>query len=338
MNAGPRVLVADIGGTHARFALSDPGTGVPALARIRSFEAAGFPCLQDAVETYLDEARIRPRRAFFAVASPMTGDAIRLTNLDWSIDLDRLQAGLALDELRLINDFGAIARAVPWLSPAHRPVVVGPSEAPLRGPVSVLGPGTGLGVALLLGSDEAGWQVLETEGGHAGFAPVDEEEHAIARHLAATHGRVSIERVLSGPGLSMIDAVLRGIAGLPPAGAVPAPGDARFEEMALRDPAAIVDAALDGDDIPARRALERFCAIAGSVAGDIALVHGARSVVLAGGILPRIQPFLQASAFAERLRDKGRLAGWFDGLGVQLITHPHPGLLGAAIAAREDVT
>src|SRR5690606_31791816 len=150
----------------------------------------------------------------------------------------------------------------------------------------------GLGVALLVG-DDAGWTVVETEGGHVGFAPQCEEEERVARWIASRHGRVSTERLVSGSGLSAIDAVLR---------------EAGTGEPALRDPANIVAAALEGNDALARRALERFCAVLGSVAGDIALVHGARTVMIAGGIVPRFLPFLRGSGFADRYLGKGRFS------------------------------
>jgi glucokinase len=193
----------------------------------------------------------------------------------------------------------------------------------LQGPISVLGPGTGLGVALLVGSPQCGWQVVETEGGHVGFAPIGDEERAISAWLTAQHGRTSTERLLCGKGLSEIDAVLRS------AGA-----ETSLEMPPLRDPADVVQAALGGHDIPARQALARFCAVLGSVAGDCALIHGARSVVIAGGIMPRFIPFLRSSAFRERFLAKGRMAALLESVPIHVITHPHPGLLGAACALR----
>lgn len=318
------VLVADIGGTNARFALTDPTAATAEPNHVHKLPTADYASLQQAIEAYLQRVGVRPSAAVLAVACPVHGDEIRLTNRAWAFSREELRQALALQQLQVINDFGAVARAVPWLRQAQLVTLHGQAGAPMRGPISVLGPGTGLGVALLVGSDEAGWQVVETEGGHASFAPIGEEEHAIARHLIANHGRVSIERVLCGRGLAEIDAVLRA--------ATQQPGSARTE---LRDPAAIVAAALDGHDLAARRALARFCAVTGSVTGDIALMHGARTVVLAGGIIPRFIPFLRSSAFRERLLAKGRFATWFDTVNIHVITHPDPGLLGAAVAARD---
>lgn len=314
-------LVADIGGTNARFALCEPSGGVPVLHDPLSLPNAGFASLQHAASHYLADVGARPTRAAIALAAPVDGDEIRLTNRAWSFSRQELRQALGLEDLRLVNDFGAIARAVPVLADGERVALYGRGHGLGRGPISVLGPGTGLGVALLVGDAVRGWQAVETEGGHVGFAPVDDEERALAEALVAQHGRVSWERLLSGSGLSAIDSVL---------GASGAPG-----ERLPRDPAVVVAAALEGRDQAARRALAAFCAILGSVAGDVALVHGARAVVIAGGIVPRFIPFLRASAFRERFLAKGRFSTYLEPVPVQVITHPNPGLLGAAMALRE---
>ena len=315
-------LIADIGGTNARFALTDPRSPEPDLQQVRSLANADFASLQHAAEHYLAETGARPRRAAIAVASPVAGDEIRLTNRAWSFSRAELQATLKLEQLDIINDFGAVAWAVPILRPQDRITLHGSGDAPMRGPVSVLGPGTGLGVALLVGDADGGWRVVETEGGHVSFAPLGDEELAISRWVSARHGRCSTERLLSGTGLSYLDACLGGM----PAGS---------HERPLRDPAQVVDAALEGHDLVARRSLARFCAILGSVAGDTALIHGARSVVIAGGIVPRFIPFLRSSAFRERFLAKGRFAALLESVPIHVITHPSPGLLGAAVALRQ---
>ena len=321
-----RALVADIGGTNARFAVADLAEAIPTLHQRQSLPAAEFASLQHAAEHYLAQLEEAPGQAALAVACPVRGDEIRLTNRAWSFNRLELQQSLGLDHLLVLNDFGAAAWTVPTLAEADSEAVYGPPELSRNGPVSVLGPGTGLGMALLVGDDEIGWRVVETEGGHVSFAPHGTEERAIADWLAARHGRVSTERVLSGIGLSQIDAAL--------AGREPAKHDT--PDSALRAPADIVAAALEGHDVSARRALARFCAILGSVAGDTALVHGARTVMIAGGIVPRIVPFLRASAFRERFLDKGRFAAYLESVAVRVIMHPAPGLLGAALALRSD--
>lgn len=317
----PLALLADIGGTNVRFALTDPAAPRPEVLQPRSLPAARFASLQHAAEHYLAEVGVTPRRAAIAVACPVQGEEIRLTNRAWSFTRSELREALGLAELVLLNDFGAVARAVPVLQAHERVHLYGPDEDTLPGPVSVLGPGTGLGVALLVGAEARGWEVVETEGGHVSFAPLGEEEQAIAHWLVGRFGRASNERVLSGSGLAYVDAVLRGL-----------PHDTRE----LREPAAIVAAALAGHDIVARRALARFCAVLGSVAGDCALIHGARTVTIAGGIVPRFVPFLRSSAFRERFLAKGRFASLLESVAIQVVTHSQPGLLGAAMALRAD--
>ena len=320
-------MVADIGGTNARFALTDLNTPTPALLHQQSLRNGEFASLQHAAEHYLGGVHMHPARAAIAVASPVGSDEIRLTNRAWSFSRRELQCSLGLAALDVINDFGAVAWAVPGLGDSDVETLYGPTDAPLRGPVSVLGPGTGLGVATLVEDGRGGWRVVETEGGHVSFAPLGEEEHMIARWMTARFGRVSNERVLCGSGLAHIDGAL-------------AAGDdlsAALDQRAqFRDPAAIVAAALDGHDLVARRTLARFCAVLGSVAGDAALIHGARTVMIAGGIVPRFIPFLRSSAFRERFLAKGRFAAHLESVTIRVITHPAPGLLGAAMALRAD--
>jgi len=316
-------LIADVGGTNARFALTDPASPTPSLLQPRSLCNAEFASLQHAAEHYLGSVGVQPRRAAIAVACPADADEIRLTNRAWSFSRRELQYTLGFDELRILNDFGAVAWGVPALQPADRVTLHGHQAAPLHGPITVLGPGTGLGVALLLGGEGHDWRVVETEGGHVSYAPIGDEERRIARWMTSRFGRTSNERMLCGAGLAHIDAVLRG-------------GDsaAAGHSAVLREPADIVAAALEGHDVAARRALARFCAVLGSVAGDAALIHGARTVVIAGGMVPRFVPFLRSSAFRERFLAKGRFAAYLESVAIHVITHPNPGLLGAAVVLR----
>lgn len=317
-------LIADIGGTNARFALTDLDGERPCIQQPRSLPCAEFASLQHAAEHYLQLVGVQPARAAIAVASPIDADEVRLTNRAWSFSRSELQKVLRLDELRLLNDFGAVAWAVPSIEASDRITLHGDPTAPLRGPVSVLGPGTGLGVAVLVGGAEHGWHVVETEGGHVSFAPLGDEEQSIASWISARFGRASNERLLCGTGLSHIDAALAG----------EDPGSPLERSLAMREPGAIVAAALEGHDLIARRTLARFCAVLGSVAGDAALIHGARTVMIAGGIVPRFVPFLRSSAFRERFLAKGRFATYLESVAIHVITHPNPGLLGAAVALR----
>ena len=320
-------LVADIGGTNARFALTDTAAPRAQLRECQALRNADFASLQHAAEHYLSNVGVQPTRAAIAVACPVNTDEIRLTNRAWSFSRRELQHALGLDELRMLNDFGAVAWAVPALEDTDRTHLFGPRNEVLQGPVTLIGPGTGLGVALLVGAMDEGWRVVETEGGHVTYAPIGDEEEAIARWMAAHFGRASNERVLCGNGLAHIDAVLRGAVNLDTG-----------KPTSLREPAQIVDLALAGHDVAARRTLARFCSVLGSVAGDAALIHGARTVAIAGGIVPRFVPFLRSSAFRERFLMKGRFAAYLESVAIQVVTHPQPGLLGAATALRSSAT
>lgn len=316
-------LIGDIGGTNARFALTDLAARAPRILEEQTLTDQGFHSLREAAQHYLDEVGTHPKRAALAVASPITGDAITLTNRDWSFRRSELKQALGLDDFKLINDFAAIAWAGPHLAEGDRMRVHGTVATPPAGPVTLIGAGTGLGVALLTGSSDSGWHVVPTEGGHASFAPTDDEERALAAWLGVRHGRVSNERLLSGHGLSNIDAALRGIEAV----AAPAaqPHSRRSKE--------VVDAALAGER-EATRALQRFCRIYGAVAGDAALLHGANTVLIAGGIVLHFLDFFRDSEFMEAFVAKGRHEDYMQRMTVQVITHPNPGLLGAAVAAR----
>ncbi|MBS0218065.1 MAG: glucokinase [Proteobacteria bacterium] len=327
---GRLALVGDVGGTNARFALVDLDASDCTLQQAQTLRNDDFASLQHAIETYLAAVGQRPKYAAIAVASPVSADEIRLTNRAWSFSQREMQASLGLDALHVINDFGAIAWAIPTLQPQDYVRLFGPDNIK-TGPISVLGPGTGLGVALLVGDAAKGWNVVATEGGHVSFAPVGDEERMIEQWMTARHGRTSTERVLCGKGISEIDAVYRGV---PAVASSVGPGEAGMHGS-LRDPAEIVAAALDGHDVAARQTLARFCAMLGSVAGDCVLIHGAHSVVIAGGIVPRFIPFLRSSAFRERFLMKGRYVAYLERIDVRVIVHPNPGLLGAATAIRQ---
>jgi glucokinase len=316
-------LIGDIGGTNARFALTDLSAPEPQVLDEHTFGDDRFATLREAALEYLKRTGARPKRATLAVAAPVTGDQITFANRAWSFKRGELQCALSLEHLELINDFGAIGWAAPHLDLSQRVPMAGEVTRDLQGPVTLIGPGTGLGVGLLVGPREHGWRVVETEGGHANFAASDDEERGIVRWIAVRHVRVYNELLLSGQGLSRIDAALRGVQPVP----LPDP------QPGLRSPKEIVDAALRGD-AGAKRALDRFCNTFGSVAGDVAMLHGARTVLVAGGIVLHFLDHFRASGFMQHFTGKGQYAPYLQRIGVQVITHPNPGLLGAAVAMR----
>jgi glucokinase len=313
------IVTADIGGSHARFALADVADGsVTRLGEVVTFRTVEHASLHTAWESFGQKlGRALPRAAAIAVACPVTGEMLKLTNNPWIIRPAMIGERLGVDRFTLINDFGAIAHAVVRLGDEHLKHLCGPNvPLPEKGVISIIGPGSGLGMAHLLrrsGQDI----VVECEGGHIDFAPVDEIEDVILARLRQRFGRVSVERVVSGPGLANIYEVL-----------------ASLEGRAVRtgDDKALWTAALSGEDSLAVAALDRLCLIFGSIAGNIALAHGANAVVVAGGLGLRLADLLPRSGFSGRFIAKGRFERMMSSLPVKIITHPQPGLLGAALA------
>ena len=317
------IVVADIGGTHARLALAELGSaGAVRLGTETVLRTADYSSLAMAWDDFGARlGRPLPRSAAIAVACPVAGDVLTLTNNPWTIHPASLGETLGVGRLTLCNDFVAVGHAVAALAPGDMQHVCGP-DVPFqpRAVVSIVGPGTGLGVAMLWrDSDDA--TVIATEGGHGDFAPLDAVEDAILATLRARFGRVSVERLVAGPGLATIHATLAALEARP---------------VPLRDDMALWAAALAGEDRLAVAALDRFCRCLGAVAGDIVLAQGGGALVLAGGIGLRLADRLATSGFAERFVAKGRFEAMMRAVPVKLLTHPQPGLYGAAVAfARE---
>ena len=309
-----RIAVADIGGTNARFALAEVAGGkVVALGEPVVLPAARHAGLASAWQAFAEAlGHDLPRHAALAVAGPVIGGPVRFVNSGWVIDPDGIDAALGLDSHVLLNDFGAMAHAVHALPPEHFAALCGPdSPLPRRGTISVIGPGTGLGVALLH-RHASGPVVLETEGSHIHHAPLDADEARVNAAIAARHGgRASVERIVSGPGLGEIVRAF-------------APDDAR-------DDAALWAAAEAGDPGMAH-ALDLFMACFGAAVGDLSLAHGSLGVALAGGLVNRMRSHLVASRFHARFCDKGRYRARMEAVPITLVTHPQPGLFGAAAA------
>jgi len=319
-----QVVAVDIGGTHARFALAEVAHGrVQSLGDPVTLKTVEHASFQTAWEAFGAQAGPLPTAAAIAVASPVGGELIKLTNNPWVIRPALIKERLSVDEFVLINDFGAVGHAVAQVESAMFEPIAGPDlPLPDRGVITVCGPGTGLGVAQVLRTT-GGYHVLETEGGHTDFAPLDSIEDAILKRLRADHGRVSAERVVAGPGIVGIYRTLA--------------------EIEKRDDPRIDDKtiwtmALAGSDSLALAALDRFCLSLGAVAGDLALAQGAKGVVIAGGLGLRLKDHLARSGFAERFAAKGRFRSMMESIPVKLITHPQPGLFGAAAAFAQEFT
>ena len=312
------LLVGDVGGTNARFALAHMIEGRPVLEHHQSFKGADHPTFLDGVRAFIDGCEEKPTGGVIAVAGPVTDGAIDLTNSPWRVSEAEL-ATLGLNPVRLINDFEALAWGAPIVPEAELGDLGGPAEGDPHSTVAVLGPGTGFGVSALVRDARGGEMAMPSEGGHACFAPGDAVEDEILRILRRRYDRVSIERLICGPGLLNMHRALAEIDG---------------RETHIDDPAEITREALEDPRSPCGATLARFCAILGAVAGDIALTTGARGgVFVAGGIAPRILPFLKASPFRERFERKGRFTDYMKAIPTRVILHPHAALLGAARVA-----
>ncbi|MEY2944247.1 MAG: glucokinase, partial [Pseudomonadota bacterium] len=323
-----KLVSIDIGGTHARFALASVADdGSIALGDVATLPTKDYASFQTAWEGFaaMQNAPL-PRAVSIAIAGPV-GDptdqsrVIRFTNNPWIIRPSLICEKLAVDRYTLVNDFGAVGHAVGyavnWAGPEHFCHLSGPDvPLPASGTLTIVGPGTGLGVAHLW-RDGSAYRVQATEGGHIDFAPLDSIEDAILARLRTRHSRVSVERVVSGPAIADIYETLAALEG---------------RAIAAVDDKTLWQNGTNGSDSLAAAAVDRFCLSLGSVAGDLALAQGASGVVIAGGLGLRIRDTLLASGFASRFAAKGRFASLMAKLPVKLITHPQPGLLGAAAA------
>lgn len=314
----PLLLVGDVGGTNARFALARMGDGRPRLEHFESFPAETHPTFLDGVKAYLDGCPVKPTGGVIAVAGPVTDGAIDLTNSPWRVSEGELQT-LGLNPIRLINDFEALAWGAPVVPEDELASLGGPAQGDPHAAIALVGPGTGFGVSALARDAHGREMALPSEGGHACFAPGDEIEDEILRILRRRYDRVSIERLICGPGLLNLHRALAEIDG---------------RETHIDDPAQITAQALEDPNSPCGATLARFCAMLGAVAGDIALTTGARGgVYIAGGIAPRILPFIQASPFRRRFERKGRFQDYMAAIPTKVILHKHAALLGAARVA-----
>ncbi|MGB0865081.1 MAG: glucokinase [Granulosicoccaceae bacterium] len=306
-------VVADVGGTNARFAWCSTRAEVK-LNDVRSYACADFDGMAEAFEAYCAELSISTDRLSAALACPCEHDRIALTNNHWAFGRAELLQRLQLRELRTINDFTAQALAVPLLPEGQKHVLHAGQS--VRAPILVVGPGTGLGVgALVPAADD--WVPVVTEGGHVTASAVDPRDAAVLEQLCKRFGHVSAERLISGPGLVngyLAEAAVRG------------------ELAEDLDAAQITQRALEGDAL-CKAVLDRFCRVFGGVVGDAAMSLGARGgIAIAGGIVPRILDFIQDSEFLSRLHHKGRFSGYMRNIQVTVMVSGDPGLLGSAAA------
>lgn len=318
--AGRPWLVADVGGTNARFGWVDDRSLTPRHVRVLPVAAHASPSA--AAKAYLGELAKElggplphPRRSAWALASVIEGDEIELTNGPWRFSRRALAQDLGLEHLCLLNDFEALALALPRLGPQQsRPWGDRPS-AP--GTLALVGPGTGLGVAALVNTP-SGAQALASEGGHATLAATDDDEARVLQEARRHLPHVSAERLLSGIGLPLLHRCVRSTQGLP--------------DDPLQAPQ-IIERGMSGDDDACRHTLELFCALLGGFCGNVALTYGARGgLYIGGGIVPRLGEFFFQSRFRQKFEAKGRFSGYLSAIPTALITETSAALLGAAAA------
>ena len=318
-----RIAVADVGGTHVRFAMAEiEGGQVARLSDPVTLNTSEHGSFQLAWQEFGRRAGIDlPNELAVAFAGPVGGDLLKLTNNPWVIRPALIKERLGVDRYTIVNDFGAVAHAVATLGSSDFRHLCGPARPlPREGVVSIVGPGTGLGVAALVMKGDS-YEVIETEGGHVDFAPLDALEDRILVELRRGFRRVSVERIASGRGLWNLYEALGTIEG---------------KGLVFRNEKELWAAALEGKDSLANAALDRLCLTLGAVAGDMALAQGASAVVIAGGVGLRLADILPQSGFHDRFIAKGRFERRMDEMPVKLITHPQPGLIGAAAAFAKE--
>lgn len=313
------ILATDIGGTYARLALVEPGERAarhPTVSRFQQYACADFPSLSAIFSDFLSGADgAAVRSATIASAGFPVGDTMLQSNLPWPVSLKELRERFGFRDLTLINDFAAIAYGTQFLSPSDTTLLSGAGTKRGAGPTLVMGPGTGLGAAVLVPREDHP-MVLSTEAGQVAFAPTTDLEIEILKVLRSRMPHVSNENIVSGPGLVNLHTAL---------------GVVNSERTLYRTPAEITSAALDDGEPMAKQALDVFCGAMGSVAGLLTLLYGAHGgVFLAGGVLPRIKGYLLKSSFMERFVGTSPMRSLLEQIPVHLIEHGQLGVLGAA--------
>ncbi|MEL6473978.1 MAG: glucokinase [Pseudomonadota bacterium] len=317
MTTEARVLVGDVGGTNVRFAVARVnGSGVPAIDDFSRMPNDDFGSFDEALAAYLSDLDVdQPATALFALAGPVKDRRVALTNRDWTVDAKAIEDTQGFADVRLVNDYAAMARAIPELAAEAFHTLHAGTSASKRAPILVAGPGTGLGMATLVPVGASGWRVLTGEGGHSAFAPQSDIEWALAEALRAKFGYVSRELVLSGSGLDAVHEALCGIHGV------------AYEQASAAD---ILERAQRGDEI-----CKQICEIrSGSVLetlGDVALINGATGgVVVTGGVAERLVSFLSAPHALARFFERGPMSDYMRPIPVRLLKDGAAPLIGAA--------
>ncbi|HTH58742.1 MAG TPA: bifunctional transcriptional regulator/glucokinase [Paraburkholderia sp.] len=316
---GPRLL-ADIGGTNARFALE---TGPGEIGQVRVYPCAAYPGVADVIAQYLKDSKVaRVNHAAIAIANPVDGDQVRMTNHDWTFSIESTRRALGFDTLLVVNDFTALAMALPGLTDSQR-LQVGGGQRRQSSVIGLLGPGTGLGVSGLIPADDR-WIALGSEGGHASFSPQDEREDLVLQFARKKWPHVSFERVCAGPGIELIYRAL-------------AARDKKRAPATLNTPE-VVKRAHEGDAL-AIEAVDCFCGILGGFAGNIAMTLGSLGgIYIGGGVVPKLGELFERSSFRARFEAKGRFEQYLSNVPTYVITAEYPAFLGVSAILAEQLT
>jgi glucokinase len=322
-------LLADIGGTNARFALE---LGPGRIELIDVLACAGHATLADAARAYLASPAVAAalsattqgpvRHAAIAIANPVVGDLVRMTNHHWEFSIEALRTELGFEHCVVVNDFSALARSLPHLSHADK-FQVGGGVASADAPIGLVGAGTGLGVSGLVPGADGNWTALRSEGGHVTFAPADELEVAILQYAWREFEHVSAERFLSGAGVELIYRALAHHLGRPNEGL----GAPEISRRGLAGECDLCD-----------QVIETFCGMLGTVAGNLAVTLGAQGgVYIGGGIVPRLGERFARSSFRARFEQKGRFTGYLAKVPTYVITADYPAFLGVSAILGEKL-
>jgi glucokinase len=320
------VLAGDVGGTNARLATVELNGHSARVQRESIYPSGSYPGLTPIVRRFCEELESRPDRACFGIACPVVGDDCTASNLPWTINARRLAAEIEIPRTTIINDFVAAGHGIELLGPSDLATLQEGSPIP-RGPIALIGAGTGLGQGLLIWEGEH-YRVLPSEGGHGDYAPSGDLQTGLLRFLRREFGRVSWERLLSGAGIVNTYNYLLASAAAPEQATV-------HDEMAREDPASVITRrGLARTDRLSESALDLFCEILGAQAGNLALtIISTAGVYLAGGIAPRIVDRLKSGPFLTAFRNKGRMTELLSRIPVHVIMNPNVALLGAAAYA-----
>lgn len=312
-------FVADVGGTNIRLTEVSPTTNQ--IKNIKQYKCKDFDSIADAILKFFDETEGPYQSACIAVACPVGQDKIDLTNNHWSFSVNDLKKKLNLNDLFMINDYTAIAMSIPSLMD-NQVIKIGPGEAISKKPIAVCGPGTGLGVAMLLHHADQ-WVCLDGEGGHVDFAPQDELEDYLLQYLRKKYDHVSAERFITGPGLVNL---YQGIKSY------------YKEKDNDLEPSEITESALNESDQRCVESLKKFCSLLGAFAGNLAITGWtAGGVYIAGGIAPKIVNFIKKSDFRKRFEEKGRFTESLKKFPTYIIVEQQPGLIGAAAYLKQKI-